>query len=318
MEDKEYYFDSDLPKEIYDKKLPMFSKEDFVPETDELKMTNPFLYNFKDNKNIIYSIEEFGLLYKKRKIYVGSVVRNEELSKFRKRKILKKYFNDCKKEFILKYRQTKKQVLKSNSKEVKNEISLINRILLYILLIINCTIIGLMSGKVNDALGIEYSNEFLTNLKVIISNDVLVTIINISLYLLVFTILYIKLYFKIINNYNFDYKVYLTYSIKTLDDILELFKKEYEKAKKHYVRKINSSIIYCPTISLDGLWNLEISFNDIISSKLNIETKNINTMKLSKVNKIILKCMNILIILSNAFTVGLFIFVLLKSIVNKI
>ena len=68
----------------------MFSKEDFVPETDELKMTNPFLYNFKDNKNIIYSIEEFGLLYKKRKIYVGSVVRNEELSKFRKRKILKK------------------------------------------------------------------------------------------------------------------------------------------------------------------------------------------------------------------------------------
>ena len=61
MEDKEYYFDSDLPKEIYDKKLPMFSKEDFVPETDELKMTNPFLYNFKDNKNIIYSIEFFFL-----------------------------------------------------------------------------------------------------------------------------------------------------------------------------------------------------------------------------------------------------------------
>ena len=61
MEEKEYYFESDLPREIYDKELPMFTKDDFVQVTDELKMTNPFLYNFKEYKNIVYSIEEFGL-----------------------------------------------------------------------------------------------------------------------------------------------------------------------------------------------------------------------------------------------------------------
>lgn len=318
MEEKEYYFESDLPKEIYDKKLPMFGKDDFVPDTDMIKMTNPFLYNFKEYKNIVYSIEEFGLVYKKRNIFIGSIVRNEDLSKNTKKRVLRKHFKKCKKEFVSKYKITKKQVIKTNSKEIKNDVNILIKLIIFIVLIVNSFIIGLMNGKINDLIGVEYSMEFINNLESIVSNSTISIVVNFSLYILIFTLLYMNFYSKIINNYNHEYKDNLNNSIKTVDDILSIFKKEYSKTKKYYLTNMDSNIIYCPTIYLDGLWNLDITFNDILFSKFIIEDKNINVVRLSKFNKIILKCMYILIILSNAFTVGLFIFVLLKSIVNKI
>lgn len=318
MEEKEYYFESDLPREIYDKKLPMFTKDDFVQVTDELKMTNPFLYNFKEYKNIVYSIEEFGLTYKGRKIYIGSIVRSEEIPNIRKKGILSKYLRKCKKEFVSHYRSTKKRIIKTNSKEVNNRIGLSNKLVLFVLLFINCIILGLMNGKVNGLFGIEYSNEFVSNIKNILDNNVIIVILNLSLYLIIFALLYVNLYSKIVRNYNQDYKNHLEKSLKTINDIYEIFKKEYSKVKKHYIKNINSSVIYCPTIYLDDLWNLSITFNDVIHSKEFIENKNVNVNRLNSINKIILKIMYVLIILSNAFTVGLFIFVLLKSIVNKI
>lgn len=318
MEEKEYYFESDLPREIYDKKLPMFTKDDFVQVTDELKMTNPFLYNFKEYKNIVYSIEEFGLTYKGRKIYIGSIVRSEEIPNIRKKRILSKYLRKCKKEFVSHYRSTKKRIIKTNSKEVNNRIGLSNKLVLFVLLFINCIILGLMNGKVNGLFGIEYSNEFVSNIKNILDNNVIIVILNLSLYLIIFALLYVNLYSKIVRNYNQDYKNHLEKSLKTINDIYEIFKKEYSKVKKHYIKNINSSVIYCPTIYLDDLWNLSITFNDVIHSKEFIENKNVNVNRLNSINKIILKIMYVLIILSNAFTVGLFIFVLLKSIVNKI
>lgn len=318
MDEKEYYFESDLPREIYDEKLPMFTKDDFVQETDELKMSNPFLYNFKECKNVVYSIEEFGLVYKKRKIFIGSIVRNEEIPNYRKKKILSKYLRKCKKEFVSRYRLTKKRIIKTNSKELNNKIGLSNKIVLFVLLLINCIILGLMNGKINEILGIEYSNEFVLNIENVLKNDIITMILNLSLYLIIFAILHVNLYSKIINNYNYDYKNHIDNSLKTLNNIYDIFKKEYSKVKKHYIMKINSSVIYCPTIYLDNLWNLNVTFNDVIHSKEFIENKNINVNRFNRINKYILKSMFVLIILSNAFTVGLFIFVLLKSIINKI
>ena len=316
LAEKGYCFESDLPKEIYDKTLPMFTKEDFVDETDEIKMINPFLYNFKNNKSIIYSIEEFGIVYKKRKIYFGSFIRNEQIKKQEKIRIIRKYFRLRKNEFKKKHRSVKKQINKTNSKEINTKISLKVKIYLVIMLIFNIAIQSLLTGKISNENSILV--KLLENFNKIINITAITIAINISFLSIVFGLLYIKSFRISVKNYNKNYKNNLNTSNKIIDCIYKTFKKEYRTTKRYYINNVKKQLHFYTTLGLNGLWNMEYTYDDILNSKALIENENININKLCKMNKIIINIIIYLITLSNAFLFGILMYVLIKSISNSI
>ncbi len=318
MEEKEYCFESDLPKEIYDKKLPMFQKDDFVPETNGIKMSNPFLYNFKKDKSVVYSFEEFGLRYKKRNLYIGSFIRNDEISKNTKLRILRKYFRKCNRQARSKHSSVRKQIIKSSSKDIQDNIKITTRILIFVLLVLNLLILGFMSGKASDLFEIEYTSQLTNEINKLLSKEFVIIGLNLSTISIIFMILYMKLITVTIGNYNEDYKNHLTNSINQINYIFKIHKKEYSETRKHYINSIKKELNYYTTKNLEELWNLEYTYEDILDSQTIIEGRNVNVNRLCKINKVIQIGVISIITLANAFTLGIFIFVLLKSIFNKI
>ncbi len=302
-------FYEDISKKQIDKKLPMFNKEDFVPETQKDAMKNPFL-NFGEDVHNYNTIEEFGLCYKKRNIYVGSIIRNQELSKRLKIKILKKYLRKQKKDYKeqiknlkLKHSSTNNQIRLVEIKKTKFKYIL----LMFILIILNMLLVTIFTGKfwnleLNKLISNKLINKISNNLNELLSNKLWLQILLIlSFASIIIILVYYMIYKIIIKRYTRKKKRYQDgFDIK-IKQTNKCFVSEYQKVKRFYLKRIKEEKIYYEALELVRLWNLDTSLNDFNDEKESLEKTTNKISTYLKIDKIIRILLILICLITNIF-----------------
>lgn len=314
-------FYEDIKREQIDQKLPMFDKDDFVPEDKQDAMNNPFL-NFGKNIQNYNTIEEFGLQYKKRNIYVGSIIRNRELSKRLKTKILKKYLKKQKKDF-------KKQIntLKDNYPSTKNLIKLVEIkstkfkyiLLMFILIILNILLLVLFRGKLgNYKLENMTSSKWINKLSIslieLLSEKIWIKVLFISSFAsIMIIIVYFIIYKLIVKKYTNEKKKYQNRFDIQIKRTNKCFVSEYRKVKRFYLKKINEGTLYYEALGLAKLWDLDTSLNDFNEEKNRLENRTNKISTYLKIDKIVKLLLILICVITNIF---LFIIVIIYGFKN--
>lgn len=196
-------------------------------EIDEILHTNPFLYKETDKtKKYVLSIEDFYITCKNVNLPLGSFVRNSKISKFKRRKIVKKQFKIWSKDAKNKY----KSVFKYSGESIKLAsqyniltISIFNKLLLLVGFIIPILVLLKIIPT------ISLSVELMQTLAIITS--------GVSLIGIIFSIYYTA---KVRSHKNFI-KTQKTLQNKYLKSLEVNFKKFTKKNKKYYVKNIKKN-----------------------------------------------------------------------------
>lgn len=203
---------------------------------------NPFLYNPLNSPYIITSIEDYRIKYKKDYQAFGYLIRNATYSRYRRRRIAKKTFAYWEKD-LKKAQETR--VIESNSViETSGDIKIKRfstkfKLLLWFMLIILIFISSLANGLLVKTFG----SNFFVQMENLLSNGFLLNswikiILDISLYLIIITLLYARYY-----NMNIqDFKRITDCAHFMLEKNTRLLEKEYEKkikkAKTYYITNV--------------------------------------------------------------------------------
>lgn len=286
MKNKNIIFEDEL-KNNKTSKLPMFDENDYVCENELEPMNNPFMdFGNSDNRNL-YTIEDYGLVYKKKKIYVGSVIRNHILSTNKKIKIFVSYLKKQKKDFVKQIKGIEKR--SNNTTECLNDLKFTKFnvkqfIIVLILIILNTFMLSIL--KINN-----FKNEWILRISRNIlekSNSLLwfklviiFSVVSIVLYLLCSLI-----YLFVINKYKNEANNYQEQFNKNIKIVKKCFYKEYKNIKSYYINKIKQKEIYYEAFSLDRIWNNDISMRDFDDSKTDFENDIIKLKKFIKIIKI--------------------------------
>ncbi len=287
MKNKNIIFEDEL-KNNKSSKLPMFDENDYVCENELEPMDNPFMdFGNSDNRNL-YTIEDYGLVYKSKKIYVGSIIRNHVLSTNKKIKIFVSYLKKQKKDFVRQIKGIEKR--SNNATEYLNglkysKFNIKEFIIALILIIFNAFMLSIL--KINNLKNewilrisrsiLEKSNSLMW-FKVVI----IFSVVSIALYLLCSLV-----YLFVINKHKKEANSYQEQFNKNIKIVKKCFYKEYKNIKSYYINKIKRKEIYYEALSLDRIWNNNISFRDFDDSKSNFENDIIKLKKFIRIFKII-------------------------------
>lgn len=284
---KNYIFEEDLYK---NNKAPLFSESDYANE--EEAHLNPFINKCEYQK----SIEEYSVKYQKNifskeeDVYLGSVLRNDYISKKKKWKTFKKYLKNIKKDY-------KEHIEKLEDKKRSNQ-------LVYETFKIK---------KLSKLMKIFIVVAFITNLIITITmklffeeifSKLLFNGLTIFGYLLVFIFLIYtfihKRRYRNINNiqkrYNKKLNKYFRVEKRT-------FKKYYQMLYRYYYKNIFSNNLYYEAKDLNLFWESKYSYAKALENSENIED---NIRKLAVIQKryeiikrifVVITVVNILVLL---------------------
>lgn len=310
MKNKDIIFEEDLNKH---NKYPMFDECDYVQENNTKVMNNPFLEFCDDNNRSLYTIEDYGLTYKKKKIYIGSFIRNEYIKTKEKIKVFKKYLKKQKKDFNKNVKSIQKD--KAVTNDIFENIDISKRktsnIFIWMLCLVMNTIIIILVKS-------AFNNKFINSVSITLINKFnnqtwfkiidIVSIISITVLFLEYII------YKIINgkimylkkNYNKDF-------MKNLNNIKKCFKNEYKKIIRFYSKKILRKEKYYEALSLDTIWSNERTLKQFDNKKNEAETKTIDYKKFIKYDNVI---NTLFLIISILTSITLLISVIICSLLN--
>lgn len=203
---------------------------------------NPFLYNPLNSPYIVSSIEDYQIKYKKDYKTFGSLVRNATFSRGRRKRIARKAFdfwdNDIKKAQEARVTTGASVIETSGNIKVK-KFSVKIKLLLWLML----TILILINYLGNGFFVRTFGGDFFALMKSLINtgfstNSWLKIIMNITLYVIIITLIYAK-YFNI--NIQ-DFKRITDSAHSMLDKNTRILDREYEKkikkTEKYYVTNI--------------------------------------------------------------------------------
>lgn len=299
MKNKNIIFDDELKdKEI--RKLPMFDKNDYVCENELEPMNNPFMdFGNSDNRHL-YTIEDYGLVYKKKRIYVGSIIRNHVLSTNKKIKIFVSYLKKQKKDFGKQIKGIQKR--SNNTTEYLNDLKFTKFnfkrfIIVLLLIILNTFILSIL--KINNFKNewiLRISRSFLERFNSILWFKLVIifSVVSLIMYLLcvVINIIVINKHKRYTDNYQEQFN-------KNIKNVKKCFYREYKNIKSYYLKKIKQKEIYFEALSLDRIWNNDISLGDFDNSKTDFENDVIKLKKFIKIIKIIKVLLLIIAIITN-------------------
>ncbi len=308
---KEYIFEKDLKGNTV-KKTILFTLEDYAMDNHDA-MTNPFLYRNKEH--ILMSIEDFatfykpGLFKKKKVVYLRSVIRNENISKFRRWHEFKKFVNNSKNDYLetLSNIKLKKIQTETNFSLVKKvRVNNFLKIIAFIVIIFNL-IFTLFYDFFKWNL---FSKTFLKGVynKLSIYSSKMLPIFIISVCL---TIIYLLYKFLFLNSFMFKVhrqkNIFARFNTNYKKSIKE-FKKGYRKLYMYYKRAIHSHTLYFPCYDMNAIWSLKINYYSLLEINDDIEKVGIKIIKIRRTNKLIVSLMYLLM-------VGLNVFLLVKTII---
>ena len=251
-----------------EEKLPIFTPSDYA--SDDL-LINPFFYKRKENK--VDSIEDFaikvklGLFKKKEVVFVHSLIRNSQIKKQKRLKLFKKYLKVNKKDFDDNLSQRKDENEKdkkefSNIDFKKVGLGKLFRALLFVAISVFLSLMFLSS--VTEELDIEFINKMHNNLMEFMGNYKLYVILGIVIVNL-FTVWFF-LYLVIFGITNMKYAKVQKRKEKAFDRYIANAKKAiskcYRRVLKYYKKNILSDNLNYEALTLDELWDLEVSVDE--------------------------------------------------------
>lgn len=268
-----------------EEKLPIFTPSDYAGND---LLINPFFY--KRKQGLVDSLEDFaitvklGLFKKKEVVFIHSLVRNSQIENKKRFKIFKKYIKSCKKDFDSNLSDRKEE--NENEKKEFSSIDFkkvgLRRFFCSFLFLALSVFLSLMffSGFTN-VLGLEFINKLNSNLSSFMSAYKMYTwlgiiVINLlSLWFFVFLII-----FKIAND---KYARIQKRKEKAFDRYMasakKAIKKCYKRVIKYYKKNILSDSFNYEALTLDELWDLDVT----------VDESDIQTENLAKKNKKIIK-----------------------------
>lgn len=258
-------YDQDVVQKINGTEIDEENKRTFLKG-------NPFLYNSSNSNLGIVSIEEYLVNYDDEEKSFGEVVYDNHYSERKRKRFVKKTLKDWKKEYLKIRDETIDKNLDALEllKEFKTlKINIVVRLLLIIFLVINLFILMINNERyLYDSIFIKVIN-------------------NVSIYLIVFTLMYIVFYNVVFN----DFKKFYKASKNVLNDmqyhLARDYKKKYTNVKKYYIKRIKKNFDRKPyDIKLvgEGKSNLNM-FNEVTSLTIN----KVRNFKNKKVFYIIIK-----------------------------
>lgn len=266
MKNKEFIFEDNLLKK--DKKK-IFEENDYVNSNDKIAMSNPFITQRNDG---YYTIEQYGLKYKKNNVYLGSIIRNPKIKKKRKLKILNSYLKKQKKSFL---KQTKRisrdnNDLSSNLDKFQiDKLSTKAKLIIILMIIINAFCLYLLNTKSKQNWIYKVSQSIINKYNNVLWFKI-ITIISLTSIILIFILILLKQIFikKYLNNKR-KYKHLYHHKMRI---IRKNFLKEYKRIFKYYYRNIENDEKYYEAIGLDRIWDSDLSIDDFKIEQTSFET----------------------------------------------
>lgn len=245
--------------------------------------TNPFLYFPKNASYVITSIEDFYISVKKSTISLGTLVRGNDYSNYKKRGFIKKAFKKWQIDFI----KNKERVLSSDadrfqikSQYVFPKIKIITFVLVVLLFFIS-NFAFYQTGSLWNVMEtkswfIKVENAY----SQVTANSWFNIVVNLNSVLLIsgfcFGLIYNRL---IINNRNlnvFRHKIY-DESNKVVE---KDFKKKYKNSRNYYLKNIKSKKLYGPLpIMKTVLDKVDLSEIEVMTSSYQVQSSNLRDKK---------------------------------------
>lgn len=278
---------------------------------------NPFLYNKKHVDMKVDSVDDYYVEYRGMEKTFGEVVHSFDYSNFRKKRFVKKTLKKWKKDYITERNRVVEENL--GAVELLGEIKFLRfrtwiKICLILILFSVLFISVLSTGRY-----IELDrSEFIYDLSLIITNGferfpILKSINNVSIYLLLITIIYSYLYSTISNDFKKMYNLSKSILKKAYEHVTKDYKRKYKKVRKYYLNKIKENRVVFPGYDInlvgEGKENLEV-YEEV--SKETVEKA--RTFKNTKLIYIITKY--ILVILSMISSLLVIIYIIYETIKN--
>jgi len=275
---------------------------------------NPFLYDPVITNKLVSSLEDFLIEVDDEKIAFGDVLRNPKFKPRKRYKIVRKTFKAWKKDYQIK----KKQAFSENEKVVQiiGELSYLNYswklklaiylifILMLFLVVTDSTLWLFLKGKSFGYLVYKSLNTMYQN------KSYLKIVGNFGIYITLILIIYSSIYSFVIRNFQKNYKIAKSFLNNSERTINKEFKRKYTKAKRYYLKRINSKKYpFFPPLRIEEVQEGKMSikiFNDIC--KVTID----RAYRIKK-TKPILKFLNILL---QSLGFACFIVILAMSIYN--
>ncbi|MCK9536466.1 MAG: hypothetical protein M0R05_02560 [Bacilli bacterium] len=238
---------------------------------------NPFLYNPENSGVEVYSIEDFLIMYKKKEVILGEIIRNPDYSLKSRKNILKKAFRNWHKA----YTKKKKQVFRDNFRTIEVvkgignvKFPLYIELIIWLMLTAMIFILGTNSPLWNKIVQGKFGLFLQTTLNTMYgSSPWLKSIGHITIYLL-FVLVFYSLFFRVIVH---DYKLYYRKTQNYLENSESQINREYKKkrknAYKYYLRHLRKkSNPYYPPLDIkevqEGKVNITI-FNIVSKATVN-------------------------------------------------
>ena len=285
---KTYIFEEDLYK---NKKVALFNNIDYVDS--EAPFNNPFL----SEQDRAFSVEDYpvdfkeGLFKKTQRVYLGSVIRNQFISKRKRFKAFKRTLNNLKKDYYdqidnITSEKEDEQFIYDNIKVKKLSKGYKKSLFFVVLLNIIITIVCKL-----------FFEKLFNELSILI-------LMGSSYGLLISFFVYLVIYKIRSSNVNNIQKRQLGKIGKILRKEKKHFKKFYKKIYEYYYENIYSDYLYYPSMVFDDFWKNKYNYIKILESKENIQKNNIQLLKRQKrfhvlsVIVLLLSIINIIVLLT--------------------
>jgi len=276
-------------------------------ETAQVLRGNPFLY--KDNRNSeIYSIEDFLVVYKRKEILLGEVIRNNNYPLKTRKRIFKKAFKLWYKDYTKKKNQTFRENFRTIEviKGIGNvKFPVLMELAIWIMFIAMIFIIGIDSQLWNNISSGNFGLFLQTALNSMYnSSPWLKTIGYATVYILMVLIVYSLFFHTVIKDYKRYYQKSRCYLDDSENQINRDFKKKRKKVYKYYKRNLKKNNPYFPPLSIKEVQEGEVNiatFNTISKATVN---KSYRLMKFEPILKYIKKILLFLCIGGFLFVYG--------------
>lgn len=300
----EFIFEEDLLKQASNKN-EIFTQMDLVSDECKEIMENPFLFNYESKEFVPSSIEDFGLVYKKKKVYLRSIIRNPSLKKSQKVRIFKKYIRKQRKEFYLK--KDKLEEKKHTNEERISDVTFAydkkaRKLIIFFGVLVNFILVAMFNlGRLNF-INSKWLVDVTTTLNNKLNSDVYTKTICWGSFCLVLGLLIYLICFRIsCIKYKRLCKKYLKVTQKTFKVFEKKFRKLYFKVTNYYLKMIKSSsksqqMDFKP-LSFDEVWNQKNTLSNISLTQEKIKTKTEKVINYQKKHKIIKGCLYLLVLI---------------------
>lgn len=206
--------------------------------------TNPFLYNPETAPLVVYSIEDFSITVKKRELVFGDVIRDPNIPLAKRKRIIKKAFKTWKKS----YNKEKKLTFSEGDKivDVLGEVSVLKFSWKYKLILGLSFCLTVLLSRIESLLWEKFSltgfGNYLHQLlsQMFSGRSWLRGVGNLTVYTLLFAILFVLIANMISKEYLRNYRLTETFLSVSEKNIDRSFKKRWRQARKYYLRALKN------------------------------------------------------------------------------